>query len=54
MINSLSFDFFSGNSVLHGMIPCSNSFAIRLLQNCVCPLSSVSKVMINGKKGVFV
>ena len=37
------------NSALHGLVPCSNKFAIRLLQNCICPLSSVSDLMRNGK-----
>ena len=48
MMDSLSFNFFSGNSALHGLIPCSNKFAIRSLQNCLCPLSSVSELMRNG------
>ena len=49
MIDNLSLIFISGNFVLHGLIPCSNTFAIKLVQNCICPLSSVSEFMRNGK-----
>ena len=40
--------FISGNSALHGLIPRSNKFTSKFLQNRVCPLS-VSKFIINGK-----
>ena len=50
MIDNLSFDFYtSGNSALHGLTPCSNTFAIILVQNCLCPPSSVSELIIKGE-----
>ena len=45
MIDNLSFD-----SALHGLIPCSKTFAIKFVQNCLCPLSSVSEYIIKGKQ----
>ena len=40
--------FISGNSVLHGLIPVSNQFTSKFLQNRVCPLS-FSEFIIKGK-----
>ena len=40
--------FISGNSDLHGLIPCSNKFTSKFLQNRVCPLS-LSEFIIKGK-----
>ena len=36
--------FTSGNSALHGMIPGSNKFTSKFLQNRVCPLSSSESI----------
>ena len=40
--------FTSGNSVLHGLIPGSNKFNSKFLQNICCPLSVVAST-IKGK-----
>ena len=40
--------FISGNFDLHGLIPGSNRFRSKFLQNRVCPLS-LSEFIIKGK-----
>ena len=40
--------FVSENSDLHGLIPGSNKFTSKFLQNCVCPLS-LSEFITKGK-----
>ena len=42
MIEKLSFDFYIGSSFLHGLSPFSNKFAIKFLQNSICPRGSVN------------
>ena len=41
--------FTLGNSALHGLVPLSNKFVIKFRQKCVCPLSPVREVFINGE-----
>ena len=44
--------FISGNSALHGLIPGSNKFTSKFLQNRVCPLS-MSESIRKGKDDCF-
>ena len=40
--------FTSGNSLVHGLSPFSNKFAIKFWQNCACPRASVNRCFKNG------
>ena len=49
MIDNLSFDFYFWDFCFTGANSLFEYIAIKLVQNCLCPLSSVSEFIIKGK-----